>query len=111
MMRPIAVQFFVAGALLLGGAQARATNHTPLCEYAVTLLDAKARAAEVAVKCNRPLKGFRFADDFPADWVSGFSDMNKVDLRRNGSEWRAEQWANRRRALPTRSRRNGEVAR
>ena len=90
MARRIIVDLFLAAALLLGGAEAQAANETPLCEYAVTLLDAKAQAAEVAVTCQRPVTGFRFADDFPADWVSGFTDGHGVDLRRHGSEWRAE---------------------
>jgi hypothetical protein len=37
------------------------------------------------------VKGFRFADDFPADWASGFTDASGVALRRNGSEWRSER--------------------
>src|SRR5262249_50713996 len=74
-------------------ADARATlaaNDAPLCDYSVTLLDAKARAAEVAVTCRRPVRGFRFADDFPADWVSDFADVSGSALRRNGSQWGSE---------------------
>jgi hypothetical protein len=90
MARRIAVYSLVAAVLLLANAQAQSANDTPLCEYAVTLLDAKAHAADVTVTCHQSIKGFRFTDDFPTNWVSAFTDANGVALRRKGSEWRSD---------------------
>jgi hypothetical protein len=71
----------------------RAAENTPLCDYTVTLLDAEAHAAEVAVTCRQSVNGFRFADDFPADWVTGFVSLDGAALRRDGSAWRSDAGA------------------
>ncbi len=62
----------------------------PLCDYSVVLEDAEAKGVEVAVACRRPALGFRFADDFPANWISSFTDESGRALKRSGVTWRSQ---------------------
>jgi hypothetical protein len=73
---------------LLGAGAALAAPEPPLCEYRVVLADADARAADVWVECRREVAALRFVDDFPARWVTGFTDGTGAPLQREGTQWR-----------------------
>src|SRR5437867_18164 len=74
-------------------ALAHAAENPPLCDYSVTLLDPEAHSLAVTVECRRLVPGFRFADDFPVPFVSGFADTKGTTLNRDGATWRAESGA------------------
>jgi hypothetical protein len=86
-----AVLLSFAAALAGTPAESRgAAAEQPLCDYDLVLLDPNARALEVAVACRRPVRGFRFTDDFPADWAGPFADENGNPLNRDGASWSPE---------------------
>ncbi|HXV24839.1 MAG TPA: hypothetical protein VED46_11320 [Alphaproteobacteria bacterium] len=90
-MRPgFAALFCVA--ILIGGSgrSADAETEPPLCNYKVVLEDPEAKAVEVAVTCRKPALGFGFADDFPANWISSFTDDSGRTLKRSGVAWRSQ---------------------
>ena len=66
-----------------------AAGAPPLCDYNLVLLDAEAHAIDIAVACSRPVKGFRFTEAYPPDWVTSFTDAAGAALKREGAVWRA----------------------
>lgn len=87
-MTPRAAALLGLLATLGGAGGAHAAPALPLCAYQIVLLDAEANGVEVAVACREPVLGFRFADEFPADWVVSFADAAGQPLERDGVLWR-----------------------
>jgi hypothetical protein len=70
-------------AILVSGIPARAAE-PPLCDYDIALIEQEGWSLDVTIACRRLVEGFAFADDFPSDWLTDFTDDRRRPLLQDG---------------------------